>query len=154
MAATFPQPPWQEKPPFSERFHLFRIIVHLAKYWTAELAVQTAKWCMEVHGGMGTLAEFGVERWLREAMILAIWEGPPHRQILDGIEAMERKGAHRLLFEHLAAGASAEDLGDMVRRVEAQLTLPQEEREASSEMLFRDLAQFAGHALLRKNKIT
>jgi len=143
---------WKETPPYSPRFNLFRMIVHLAKYWTAELAVQTAKWCMEVHGGMGTLAEYGVERWLREAMILAIWEGPPHRQILDGIEAMERKGAHRLLFEHLAPGADAHALGDMVRRVEMLLTLPVEEREASSEPVFRDLAQFAGAALAQKHR--
>ena len=138
---------WKETPPYSDRFHLFRILVHLAKYWTAELAVQTAKWCMEVHGGMGTLAEYGVERWLREAIILAIWEGPPHRQILDGVEAMERKGAHRLLFEHLAPGAEAGEMGDIVRRTEALLTLPPDEREARSETAFRDLAQFAGKAL-------
>jgi hypothetical protein len=77
----------------------------LAKYWTAELAVQTAKWAMEVHGGLGTLEEYHVERWLREAMILAIWEGTSHRQILDGLEVMERRRAHRLLFQHLAATA-------------------------------------------------
>ena len=94
---------WREPAPrYSERFQLFRIILHLAKYWTAEQAVQAAKWSMEVNGGMGTLAEFGIERHLREAMIADIWEGPPHRQILDGLEAMERKGAHRLLFDHLA----------------------------------------------------
>ncbi len=144
---------WKETSPYSERFNLFRIVVHLAKYWTAELAVQTAKWCMEVHGGMGTLAEFGVERWLREAMILAIWEGPPHRQILDGIEAMERKGAHRLLFEHLAPGADAHELGEMVRRVESHLTLPTDQREAHSESIFRDLAQFAGKAIHRKSQV-
>ncbi|NUM55555.1 MAG: acyl-CoA dehydrogenase family protein [Candidatus Hydrogenedentes bacterium] len=143
---------WKETPPYSDRFHLFRIVVHLAKYWTAELAVRTAKWCMEVHGGMGTLAEFGVERWLREAMILAIWEGPPHRQILDGIEAMERKGAHRLLFEHLAPGAEAGELGDMVRRIEAHLTVAEDEREARAEAVFRDLAVFAGNALARKQR--
>jgi len=145
---------WRETPPYSDRFNLFRMIVHLAKYWTAEQAVQTAKWCMEVHGGMGTLAEFGVERWLREAMILAIWEGPPHRQILDGIEAMERKGAHRLLFEHLAPGADAHELWEVVRRVEAHLTLPADEREAGAEPVFRDLAQFAGKALAAKHRLS
>jgi hypothetical protein len=81
---------WQETPHYSERYHLFRFVAHLAKYWTAEQAVQAAKWAMEVHGGMGVLAEYGVERWLREAMILPIWEGTPHRQILDGLEAMQR----------------------------------------------------------------
>jgi acyl-CoA dehydrogenase len=76
------------------RYHLFRLVAHLAKYWTAEFAVQTAKWAMEVYGGVGTLQEYRVERWLREAMILAIWEGTSHRQMLDGLEVMQRKGAH------------------------------------------------------------
>jgi alkylation response protein AidB-like acyl-CoA dehydrogenase len=85
------------------------LLAHLAKYWTAEFAVDTAKWCMEVYRGLGTLAEYRVERWLREAMILAIWEGTAHRQILDGIEVMERKHAHKLLFARagrLAPGSS------------------------------------------------
>jgi acyl-CoA dehydrogenase len=92
---------WMERPPYSERYQLFRLVAHLAKYWTAEFAVDTAKWAMEVHGGLGVLAEHGAERWLREAMILAIWEGTSHRQILDGVEVMERKRAHKLLFGRL-----------------------------------------------------
>src|SRR5258708_6845858 len=88
---------WVEKPPYSERYQLFRLVAHLAKYWTAEFAVDTAKWAMEVHGGLGVLAEYGAERWLREAMILAIWEGTSHRQILDGMEVMESRRAHKLL---------------------------------------------------------
>lgn len=140
----------QEKPPYSDRYHLFRLVAHLAKYWTAEFAVQTAKWAMEVHGGLGTLEEYHVERWLREAMILAIWEGTSHRQILDGLEVMERKGAHRLLFEHLAAIASAPARQDMSSRVERQLGLPQEEKEATAERLFGDLAAFTADALLAR----
>ncbi len=89
---------WMERPPYSDRYHLFRLVAHLAKYWTAEFAVDTAKWAMEVHGGLGVLAEYAAERWLREAMILAIWEGTSHRQILDGLEVMERKRAHQMLF--------------------------------------------------------
>ena len=76
---------WMQQPPYSDRYHLFRLVAHLAKYWTAEFAIDTAKWAMEVHGGLGILAEYGIERWLREAMILAIWEGTSHRQVLDGL---------------------------------------------------------------------
>ena len=32
---------WQEKPPYSDRYHLFRLVAHLAKYWTAKVAVET-----------------------------------------------------------------------------------------------------------------
>ena len=103
---------WQETPRYSDRYHLFRLVTHLAKYWTAELAVQFAKWNMEVHGGMGVLAEYSTERWLREAMILPIWEGTPHRQMLDGLEVMERKRAHELLFAHLAPHADKAGVTD------------------------------------------
>jgi acyl-CoA dehydrogenase len=138
---------WQEKPPYSENYHLFRLIAHLAKYWTAEFAVQTAKWAMEVCGGVGTLQEYRVERWLREAVILAIWEGTSHRQMLDGLEVMQRKGAHRLLFQHLAGKASEAQLRDMEARVERQLSLPEVDREATMERLFGDLASFTADAL-------
>jgi acyl-CoA dehydrogenase len=138
---------WQLRPPYSDRYHLFRLIAHLAKYWTAEFAVQTAKWSMEVHGGLGTLQEFRVERWLREAMILAIWEGPAHRQILDALEVIERKHAHKLLFQYLSGMAYASDLVTMQAQIERHLTLPREEKEAGAEALVARLAVFTADAL-------
>ena len=141
---------WLEKPPYSEYYHLFRLVAHLAKYWTAEFAVQTAKWAMEVYGGVGTLQEYRVERWLREAMILAIWEGTSHRQMLDGLEVMQRKGSHRLLFQHLAGRAPAAQLREMEARVERHLALPEVDREGTLERLFSDLASFTADTLLRE----
>jgi alkylation response protein AidB-like acyl-CoA dehydrogenase len=141
---------WQERPPYSKNYHLFRLVAHLSKYWTAEFAIDTAKWGMEVHGGLGVLGEFRAERWLREAMILAIWEGTAHRQILDGIEVMERKQAHRLLFERLAGNASGEELRQIESTVEQHLALPVEEREAKAEPLFQRLASFTAEVLRRE----
>ncbi|WP_321527812.1 acyl-CoA dehydrogenase family protein [Sedimenticola selenatireducens] len=141
---------WRQTPPYAERYHLFRLLAHLGKYWTAELAVDTAKWAMEVHGGLGVLAEYPVERWLREAMILAIWEGTSHRQMLDGLEAMLHKGAHRLLLAHLAPHADPVRAAALERSLEALLGLPPAEREAAVEPLFRELAQFTGEALAQR----
>jgi acyl-CoA dehydrogenase len=143
---------WMERPPYSDRYHLFRLVAHLAKYWTAEFAVDTAKWAMEVHGGLGVLAEHGAERWLREAMILAIWEGTSHRQILDGLEVMERKRAHKMLFRRLAEIAPSKELQDMEFEVEQHLKLPPEEKEALAEPLFRRLAVFTAETLACKSK--
>jgi alkylation response protein AidB-like acyl-CoA dehydrogenase len=143
---------WMERPPYSDRYHLFRLVAHLAKYWTAEFAIDTARWAMEVHGGLGVLAEFAAERWLREAMILAIWEGTSHRQILDGLEVMERKRAHQLLFERLAKIASSIDLRNMESEVEQHLRLPSQQKEALAEPLFRRLAVFTADTLARKSK--
>ena len=141
---------WPESPRYSDRYHLFRLVAHLAKYWTAELAVQFAKWGMEVHGGMGVLAEYSAERWLREAMILPIWEGTPHRQMLDGLEVMERKRAHQLLFDHLARHADQSELQHISSRIEQHLQLAAEEKEAGIEPIFHDLATFTAQALARK----
>jgi alkylation response protein AidB-like acyl-CoA dehydrogenase len=142
---------WMERPPYSERYHLFRLVAHLAKYWTAEFAADTAKWAMEVHGGLGTLAEYGAERWLREAMILAIWEGTPHRQILDGLEVMERKQAHKMLFAQLAEIAPAGELREMESEVQRLLSLPQDQKEAEAEGVFRRLAVLSADQLSRKH---
>ncbi len=111
--------------------------------------MQTAKWCMEAHGGLGVLEEFGVERWLREAMILAIWEGTSHRQILDGLEVMERKHAHRLLLRELTERAPALDVHGMESRIEQHLALADAEKQATAEDLFTDLAQLTAKALLQ-----
>jgi acyl-CoA dehydrogenase len=141
---------WMERPPYSERYHLFRLVAHLAKYWTAEFAADTAKWAMEVHGGLGVLAEYGVERWFREAMILAIWEGTSHRQILDGLEVMERKRAHKMLFQHLGDTAPTKELAGMESEVEQHLKRPVDEKEAHAEVLFRRLAVLAADKLSLK----
>lgn len=141
---------WQETPRYSDRYHLFRLLTHLAKYWTAELAVQFAKWNMEVHGGMGVLAEFTTERWLREAMILPIWEGTPHRQMLDGLEVMARKRGHQLLFAHLAPHADKQESETLLARIEQHLRLPTEEKEACIESVFCELASFAANTLAKK----
>jgi alkylation response protein AidB-like acyl-CoA dehydrogenase len=137
---------WRERPPYSDQHWLFRLVAHLAKYWTAELAVDTAKWAMEVLGGAGTLAENRTERWLREAMICAIWEGTPHRQMLDALETMERRQTHRLLLAALHGRADARELADWAQRLDAHLALPPRDREARLEPVFRELARFTARA--------
>ena len=138
---------WEERRPYSERYHLFRLMAHLAKYWTAEFAVQTAKWCMEVHGGLGVLEEFRVERWLREAMILAIWEGTAHRQLLDALEVIERKRAHHTLFEYVGRPPR---LKETVEAIDAHLQLSAEQRERDWEPLGASLAQLTAGVLSEK----
>jgi alkylation response protein AidB-like acyl-CoA dehydrogenase len=138
---------WQETPPYSPRYHCFRLLTHLAKYWTAELAVQGAKWCMEVHGGLGVLAEFPAERLLREAMVLPIWEGGSHRQMLDALEVMGRKRAHQALLEMLQPHAEPDEWRRWQEQIEAHLQLPQEEQEGHLEELIPPFAEWVGEKL-------
>lgn len=141
---------WQESHPYSDRYQLFRLLAHLAKYWTAEFAVQTAKWCIEVHGGLGVLEEFRVERWLREAMILAIWEGTAHRQLLDALEVIERKQAHHTLVQYLELGNRLPELRELVETIDAHLKFPADDQERNWEPLGISLAKLTAEALLQR----
>jgi alkylation response protein AidB-like acyl-CoA dehydrogenase len=141
---------WQETPPYSDAYHRFRLLAHLAKYWTAEVAVRTAVWSMIAHGGAGVVADYPVERLLREAMILPIWEGTPQRQMLDGLEVMQRREAHHLLFQHLAADADPQALEALRARTEAHLALDPVTREGQAEELFADLASFTAASVRRR----
>ncbi len=141
---------WREKPRYSDRYHLFRLVAHLAKLWTAEVAVQSAKWAMEAHGGAGILSDFPVERLLREAMILGIWEGTPHRQVLDGMEVIERKKVHVPLLDGIAArGGNSVALAMARAEVDDWLALPAERKEAESERVFTRLAATVARELRR-----
>ncbi|MDW8107185.1 MAG: acyl-CoA dehydrogenase family protein [Armatimonadota bacterium] len=138
---------WTQTPPYSPTYHLFRLVTHLAKYWTAEQSVQAAKWCMEVHGGAGVLAEYGVERLLREAMVLPIWEGGSHRQMLDALEVMQRRQAHQQLLEHLQPYAEPAELQHWRERIDAYLQQPSEAQEEALETLIPPLAAWVANAL-------
>ena len=141
---------WRETPRYSDRYHLFRLVAHLSKFWTAEVAVQSAKWAMEAHGGAGILTDFPVERLLREAMILGIWEGTPHRQILDGMEVVEKKRVHIPLLDGIAArGGNAVALAMSRAEVDDWLALPPERKEAESERVFARLAATVARELRR-----
>lgn len=138
---------WEQKPPYTERYLLFRLMAHVAKYRTAELAAQTAKWAMEVHGGLGVLAEFPVERLFREAMVLAIWEGTSHRQILDALAVMQAKEAHKLLPDYLGEAIESDRLADLMEQIDDVLKRPGDEAEAAVEGLFVELSGTIAKAL-------
>ncbi len=140
---------WKEIPPFSDKFNLFRIVSHISKWHTAEVAIQTSKWAMEVWGGLGILEEFPVERLFRESIILSIWEGTPHRQMLDGLETMVKKRAHDLLFDYMEEKYKGDEfrakrLRELKDFTERFLDLPEEKKEENVEELFLKLASLWG----------
>jgi len=143
-AADLLESVWRETPPYGDRYHLFRLVAHLAKYHTAEQAIRNAQWCMEAHGGAGAMIDYGIERLLREAMILAIWEGTPHRQMLDGLEVMKRQQAHELLFAHLGEPDGAAEQRQAVQ------ALIDSDDESGVEPVFRDLAAWTADVLARQ----
>jgi hypothetical protein len=56
------------------------------------------------------------------------------------------------LFEQLRDAADPIDLAEMRRRVQAHLSLPQAQREAGAEEMFRELAIFTARTVRRASR--
>jgi len=54
----------------------------MAKYYAAECAVRAARNAIQVHGGVGYVNEYPVERYLRDAIALGLYEGTSQIQKL------------------------------------------------------------------------
>ena len=92
---------WTDTPPYHEGYHYARLLTHIAKNVTADMAAAVTQTAMELHGGIGFLQEFPIERLHREALITPIWEGPSNIQALDLLEVMAKKAAHLTLAKDM-----------------------------------------------------
>jgi len=54
----------------------------LIKFFAAEQAVKNARECLQMHGGYGFTTEYQPEWWLRESMIIPLYEGTSQIQAL------------------------------------------------------------------------
>lgn len=59
-----------------------RRVTPLLKYLGAEKAVEMARRCVQIHGGVGYTKEYGAEKLLRDAMVMPIYEGTSQIQSL------------------------------------------------------------------------
>ncbi|QRF74562.1 isovaleryl CoA dehydrogenase [Thermoplasmatales archaeon] len=92
---------YTDTPPYTQGYHYARMLTHLAKNLTADMASYVTEMAMQLHGGIGFLREFPIERLHREALITPIWEGPSNIQAIDMLESMAKKGAHLTLIADL-----------------------------------------------------
>ncbi|SFS33721.1 acyl-CoA dehydrogenase family protein [Halostagnicola kamekurae] len=111
-----------------DTYRLLRLLIPIAKARTARMAVDTASYAMEVHGGNGYVDDFVTNRLLRDAQVLPIWEGTENVLSLDVLRALEREGAHEPFFEAVR------------ERLEGVTHPVLEESAAVVESEFRDLA--------------
>jgi hypothetical protein len=63
---------------------------------------------------------------------------------------MERKGAHRLLLNHLGDSAEPRARDEWRSRIDAHLALSQAEKERRAETLISELAEFTAETLARR----
>lgn len=54
----------------------------LAKYYSGEMCVHNARECLQIHGGYGFTCEYLPELWLRESLIISVYEGTSQIQAL------------------------------------------------------------------------
>jgi alkylation response protein AidB-like acyl-CoA dehydrogenase len=127
------QEAWQERPPYSPKYHYARFLAHLTKARTAEHGTYCTQLAMELFGGVGFVEDFAIARLAREALITPIWEGPANVQALDSLEVLFRKGAAEPFVAEF--GSRLEGIGteearislQAIQRVLAQLRLARDD---------------------------
>ncbi len=83
-----------------ERLRL-RLLTPIAKLLTGKQAVAGAAEALEAFGGAGYVEDTGLPRLLRDAQVLAIWEGTTNVLALDALRAIEKEDALAPLVEDL-----------------------------------------------------
>jgi alkylation response protein AidB-like acyl-CoA dehydrogenase len=70
-----------------------RLLIPVAKLYTAKQAVAVASEAIECFGGAGYIEDTGIPRLLRDAQVLSIWEGTTNVLSLDVLRALEKTNA-------------------------------------------------------------
>jgi hypothetical protein len=70
-----------------------RLLIPVAKLYTAKQAVAVASEAVESFGGAGYIEDTGLPRLLRDAQVLSIWEGTTNVLSLDVLRALEKTDA-------------------------------------------------------------
>ena len=77
-----------------------RLLIPIAKLYTAKQAIAVASEALESFGGAGYIEDTGLPRLLRDAQVLSIWEGTTNVLSLDVLRALERtNGLEALLSD-------------------------------------------------------
>jgi hypothetical protein len=82
-----------------ERRTWLRIATALAKYLSAEDAINATRGALELLGGNGYTRDFANERLLRDAQVLTVWEGPANIQALEVLRILSAKYAGAIHYE-------------------------------------------------------
>ncbi|HLN29397.1 MAG TPA: acyl-CoA dehydrogenase family protein [Gemmataceae bacterium] len=98
---------------------ILRLLIPLAKLYTARQAVAHASEVLESFGGAGYVEDTGLPRLLRDAQVLSIWEGTTNVLSLDSLRAIDKEAA---------LGPFLDDLRSRIEVVKAADLLPQVQR--------------------------
>jgi hypothetical protein len=77
----------------NDELALLRLLIPVAKLYTAKQAVAVASEALESFGGAGYIEDTGIPRLLRDAQVLSLWEGTTNVLSLDVLRAIEKTNA-------------------------------------------------------------
>lgn len=81
---------------------MLRLLTPVIKLFTAEKAIEAGHRAIEIFGGNGCVEDFPVAKLLRDAQILAIWEGTANVLSLDFLRVLKKTEAAEIFFEESA----------------------------------------------------
>lgn len=121
---------------------LLRLLIPVAKLYTAKQAVAVASEVVEAFGGAGYVEDTGIPRLLRDAQVLPIWEGTTNVLSLDTMRAIEKVDALSAWCDDVRArvrrvqrgelGVSAKSVTDAVEHIETRFrTFARAENDSS-----------------------
>ena len=91
---------------------IFRLMMPVAKMYTAKRAVELTSEGLECFGGQGYIEDTGIPAFLRDAQVLPIWEGTSSVMSLDMLRAIEKTNGDALKalksrITHIVASTSS-----------------------------------------------
>ncbi|NBC03331.1 MAG: acyl-CoA dehydrogenase [Bacteroidetes bacterium] len=132
---------------------LMRILIPMAKWWTAEQSVHTVRACMELMGGNGYIEDFIMPKLFRDVNVLPIWEGSGNIIVLDILRAMKKTEGLDMLVKEIRSVSDKkmdEELDKLLSLFEDLKDKEQDTIETSGKYLFERLIHIYQMALIKK----
>jgi alkylation response protein AidB-like acyl-CoA dehydrogenase len=104
-----------------EESGLLRMMLPLAKYSSARLAVRSASEALELHGGNGYIEDWPLARFYRDAQVLPVWEGTTNILVLDAIRAIIKQGCHEAFFNFVERANVCQEISDATKELKQKL---------------------------------
>jgi acyl-CoA dehydrogenase len=123
----------------------YRMLVPMAKWWSAETAVYVVRECMELMGGNGYIEDFILPKLMRDVNVLPIWEGSGNIIVLDILRALDKTDALEQLTEEMQSSFTHEGSGPEIRKQTEEILellsqaadAGRDQLEATAKPLFR-----------------
>jgi len=134
---------------------LTRLLTPMLKKSTAESAVYVCREAMEAVGGIAYIEESIIPKFLRDALVLPIWEGAGNIMVLDMLRAAFKENVLPVLLKDLKE--MLENIKDdflmkqykhLSSQIDALRNLPQDALEVKAKYFFEELTHLYQIALL------